>query len=274
MPIALLGMAVSAFKAIEEGCEVYKQYKGTLVAEVKDVQKVVKDVQATVKEVKGFWAEVKNLFGFGGREANERPALAVQAEVKETARAQGKAKTKPKQEWQEFDETAATLTIVDNLAKFFNVLQQAQTQVKLDEETSRTVYDPDKNHLEAALRRVVALQQIRQMQGRIRTIMCWEAPAELEDLYTQVTKMAAVVGEEQELARLSEIKKRRDEVWLRLENAHRRQVRVIYAILVISGVLWLGWVLAEVRAIVTAHPRTLRSSWDWQQQSLYLHSRS
>ena len=74
-----------------------------------------------------------------------------------------------------------------------------------EEEKSRNVYDPDQNLMEAALHRVLAMDEMERLQYEIRQVMVYQTPG-MGDLYTRVIKMVGVISEEQEFARMQKVK--------------------------------------------------------------------
>lgn len=252
MPLAILAVANAAFSAIKEGCELYKEYKGTLI----QVKETFDEVNEIREEVVGFWELLwKRLF--------PPPAKAVLPEVKPDTKA--KPKTKQKAQWQDFDETAVMVNLVANLSTFFECLEKLHAKIREDEERSRTVYDPNQSQLTTALNRVVALSELKKLQEKIRHMMCWEAPAELEDLYKRVIDMVKVVGEEQEIARLSEIKKNRDEVWLQLAKADRRFAKTQYAVVTILAMVYVAWFLWSLQQDNMTRRAIWRGAYSWPQ---------
>jgi glyceraldehyde-3-phosphate dehydrogenase/erythrose-4-phosphate dehydrogenase len=50
------------------------------------------------------------------------------------------------------DETSVKVEIVKNLTEFFRLQEQLEAHIREEEQKSLTVYDPNQNHMEAALK--------------------------------------------------------------------------------------------------------------------------
>ena len=132
------------------------------------------------KEVRGFWNIILSFFG-----AKPKPAVA-------------KPTAKPKKsEFVSVDETQVKVDIVKNLTEFFRLQEQLAEHIREEEEKSRTVFDPDQNHMEAALKRVMAQQEMERLVVQIRECMVYQSPPELGALYTEVEAMMKVMGKQQ-----------------------------------------------------------------------------
>jgi hypothetical protein len=228
-PFTLLAIAKGAVTAIKQGCELYNEFKGHLV-EAKDA---VDEVRGIVTEVTGFWGAFKKWWAGPSESVAEQP----------------KPKAKPRKELQEFDEIEVRRDIADNLVKFFKALESLKNHIAEEEEKSRNVYDPDQNLMEAALHRVLALDEMEKLQYEIRQVMVYETPG-MGDLYTRVIKMVGVISEEQEVARIQKVKADRDARWRR-RRAQEKAVDVLLAAVgIVLLALYLGgawWILVKDR---------------------------
>ena len=128
-------MAAGLVKQIQQGCELYKQAKEQFV----QVKRTADEVVTIGKELNGFWNQLRKLFGAKPKPQTAKPV----------------AKNK-KSDYVAVDETQVKVGIVQSLTEFFKLQEQLATHIREEEEKSRTVYDPDQNHLEAALKRVLA----------------------------------------------------------------------------------------------------------------------
>lgn len=208
-----MAIAKGAVSAIKSGCSLYKEFKGQLV----EAKQAINEVKHIAEEVGGFFGSIKKWFG-----GNE-----PETKVKE----QPKAKAKKKQ-FEEFDESLVRKDISDNLVKFFKALEQLKAHIREEEERSRNVYDPDQNALEAALNRVMAMDEMENLQYEIRQIMVYETPG-MGDLYTRVIKMVGVISEEQEFARLQKVKQEREAAWQR----NRLKEMLVDRLLIMAGAI-------------------------------------
>jgi len=138
--------------------------------------------------------------------------------------------------------------IVKNLTEFFKLQEQLAAHIREEEEKSRTVYDPDQNHMEAALKRVMAQQEMDSLVVQIRETMVYQSPPEMGALYSSVFDMKELIDEEQEQARLKQEAKKRQEVWQRKEEERNFQLKLAYlaATTIFLLYLWL-WLLLVSR---------------------------
>ena len=190
-------------KNIQQGCDLYKQAKESFV----QVKRTADEVVAIGKELNGFWNQLRKFFGAKPK------AVAV----------------KPKKsEFVSVDETSVKVEIVKNLTEFFRLQEQLAAHIREEEEKSKTVYDPDQNHMEAALKRVMAQQEMAALEIQIRETMVYQSPPEMGALYSSVFEMREVIQEEQEQARLAQEAEERYKAWLRRERQKDFQAKSAY----------------------------------------------
>jgi hypothetical protein len=181
-----------------------------------EIKKTVDEVVTDAKAVRGFWAK---LFG-----------TAPTASPKSVA--------KKKEAYVAVDETQVMADIVSQLSQFFKLQEQLAEHIREEEEKSKTVYDPDENLMEAALKRVMALDQMALLETEIREAMVYQAPPEMGALYSKVFEMRDVIKLEQDKAR----KKRDDEAWQRKEEERLQRERQTYLVLTFLFLLYM-WLL-------------------------------
>jgi len=206
----------------------YNQFKGELV----EAKKTVEQARTIVKEVGGF-------FGFFKRKV-EVPIEQADQPVK-----------KAKRQRVEFDEHKVKKDIADNLVVFFKAMEQLKQHIAEEEQKSRNVYDPDQNVMEAALHRVMALDEMEKMQYDIRQMMVYETPG-MGDLYSRVIKMVGVISEEQAYARVQKERQDREDKWRRKEMENDLYNKTLYAAgvgLVFLYVAVMFWVLTLDRKV-------------------------
>ena len=218
-PISICLLAAGLVKNIQQGCELYKQAKESFV----EVKKTADEVIAIGKEVQGFWNQLLKFFG-------NKPKAQVAKPV---------AKAK-KSAYVAVDETQVKVDIVKNLTEFFRLQEQLAAHIREEEEKSQTVYDPDQNHMEAALKRVMAQQEMAKLEVTIRETMVYQSPPEMGALYSDVFKMRDVISEEQEKARLKEEAKKRQDAW-QLRQEERNLQAKLAAVIVTSIFLLYLW---------------------------------
>ena len=105
--------------------------------------------------------------------------------------------------------------------------------------------------MEAALHRVLALDEMEQMQYEIRQVMVYQTPG-MGDLYTRVIKMVGVIGEEQEIARMQKAKAEKDARWRRqrIKDKATDALLMLVAILLIAGYLGgMWWMIVKDRMV-------------------------
>ena len=187
-------MAAGLVKQIQQGCDLYKQAKEHFV----EVRKTANEVVAIGKEIKGFWGVLRSFFG-----AKPKPQAVTPV-----------AKPK-KSEFVAVDETQVKIDIVKNLTEFFRLQEQLAAHIREEEEKSQTVYDPDQNHMEAALKRVMAQPEMDRLVVQIRECMVYQSPPEMGALYSSVYKMRDRIEEEQT-----------DRKSTRLNSSHSQQSRM------------------------------------------------
>ena len=183
------------------------------------------EVKATVdeaigigQEAYGFWRQLAGFFN-----KSSKPST--------------KPVEKKKEKYVRVDETQVKVNIVKQLTEFFRIQEQLAAHIREEEEKSRSVYDPDQNHMEAALNRVMAQQQMAELVVQIRECMVYQSPPEMGALYSEVFEMREVIQEEQEQARLKQEAKERYKEWLRKERQRNFQAKSAY--LVITGIFLL-----------------------------------
>lgn len=213
-------------KNIQAGCELYKQAKESFV----EIKATADEVIAIGKEVHGFWNQLLAFFG-----SKPKPQA-----VKPVAKAKKSA-------YVAVDETQVKVDIVKNLTEFFKLQEQLAAHIREEEEKSRTVYDPDQNHMEAALKRVMAQQEMDRLVVQIRETMVYQSPPEMGALYSSVFDMKEVIQEEQDQARLKQEAKKRQEVWQRKEEERNFQLKLAYlaATTIFLLYLWLWFLLVN-----------------------------
>ena len=179
------------------------------------------------KELGGFWSKLRKFFVGSPKPQVARPV----------------AKSK-KSAYVSVDETQVKIDIVKHLTEFFKLQEQLATHIREEEEKSLTVYDPDQNHMEAALKRVMAQQEMDALVVQIRECMVYQSPPEMGALYSEVFSMKDKIEKEQTQARLKQEAVKRQERWLRKEEERNLQAKLgaVVATSIFLLYLWL-WLL-------------------------------
>jgi hypothetical protein len=191
-----------------------------------EVKSTVNEVVGIAKEVRGFWAKLAEMFGAGTAPVPQGKSPQPVAKKKETYVA--------------VDETQVMADIVVQLSQFFKLQEQLADHIREEEEKSKTIYDPDANLMEAALKRVMAQDQMALLETEIREAMVYGAPKEMGALYSKVFDMRDVIKVEQDKAR----KKRDDESWQRKEEERLLRERQAYLLATFLFLLYLWLLLA------------------------------
>jgi len=184
-----------------------------------EVKSTVEEAVGVATEVRGFWAK---LFG---------------AKAKPVAQAPRK-----KEKYVAVNETQVMVDVVKHLTEFFRLQEQLATHIREEEEKSKTVYDPSQNHMEAALKRVMALDQMAALEVTIRETMVYQSPPEMGALYSKVFKMRDTIKKEQEGARKDQEAKERYKAWRRQEARRQFLLKEAYlggtAVLILYIWMW------------------------------------
>ena len=212
-------MAAGICKQIQAGCDLYRECKTQFV----EVKKTADEVIAIGKEVQGFWKQLLKFFAGKPKQQQQ----------------QAKPVAKKKEKFVEVDEEAILNDVVDQLIQFFHLQQQLADHIRSEEEKSRTVYDPDANLFEAAIKRVRAQDQMQKLVEDIRMAMTWNAPPELGALYSKVMEMREIVGAEQEAARLAQESKAERKRWQRQQREASQRLKLGVSVLTIILILYL-----------------------------------
>lgn len=227
-PFSLLLAAQAAVSFVKQGCE-YLQAGRAIIDEFKDdAEGVIGEVKATIETVTGLWDWIQNLFKF------------TKPEVKFT-----KPEIKHKAASQDEPEVLQLKTIAgisDKLGEFFEIQKKLKDYYRSLEDESLTDYNPEQNSAIKAKDRVFVELQLEQMTVDIRETMVY-APKELKDFYSRFLAMYGKIEEEQEFARLQQIRRARYKKWQR-ERLHNRLVDLW---VVLAGAAFL---LAMVGAIL------------------------
>jgi hypothetical protein len=213
-------MAAGICKQIQAGCDLYRECKTQFV----EIKKTGEEVAAIGKEAYGFWKQLLQFFS--GKPKPQQQAKPVAAKKK-------------KEKFVEVDEEEILNDVVDQLIQFFHLQQQLADHIREEEEKSRTVYDPDANLFEAAIKRVRAQDQMQKLVEDIRMAMTWNAPPELGALYSKVMEMREIVGAEQEAARLAQESKAERKRWQRQQREASQRLKLGVSVLTLILILYL-----------------------------------
>ena len=195
-----------------------------------EVKSTVEEAIGVANEVRGFWAK---LFGI---------------KTKPVAQAARK-----KEKYVAVDETKVMADVVKQLTEFFKLQEQLAAHIREEEERSKTIYDPNANLMEAALNRVMALDQMAKLEVTIRETMVYQSPPEMGALYSKVFEMRDVIQEEQEKARLAGEARERVKKWQQRQRSARLQTRLVVLVAALFLVGYLHLWLQILRLKMTPH---------------------
>ena len=191
-----------------------------------EVKATVDEAVGIAKEVHGFWGKLAKMFGGNPTHAAPKPVA------------------KKKEKYVAVDESKVMADVVSQLTEFFKLQEQLAAHIREEEEKSQTVYDPNANLMEAALKRVMAQDQMAALEVTIRETMVYQSPPEMGALYSKVFDMRSVIQEEQEKARLKEEAQERYKQWQRREEKRNFQAKSAYLVATILFLLYLWlWLL-------------------------------
>ena len=201
--------------AIREGTELYKSAKQSFM----EIKSTVDEAVGVAVEVRGFWSKL-----FGTKADAPKPVA------------------KKKEKYVAVDETKVMSDIVSQLTTFFKLQEQLADFIYAEELKSKTVYDPDANLMEAALKRTMVLDQMAALEVEIRECMVYGAPKEMGALYSKVMSMRDVIKKEQDGARKDQEAKERYKQWRRREARRQFLLKEAYlggtAILLLYIWMW------------------------------------
>ena len=219
-------MAAGLVSKIQQSVELYKSAREHFV----QVKATADEVVAIGKELGGLWSKLRKFFA-----GSPKPQVAKPV-----------AKSK-KPTYVDVDETQVKIGIVQDLTAFFKLQEQLAEHIRSEELKSITVYDPDQNHMEAALKRVMAQQEMDALVVQIRECLVYSAPPEMGALYSSVYSMKDKIDEEQTQARLKEEAIKRQETWLRKEEERNLQAKLaaVVATSMFLLYLWLWFVFVS-----------------------------
>jgi hypothetical protein len=229
--------AQAAVSFVKQGCE-YLQAGRAIIDEFKDdADGVIGEVKATIETVTGLWDWVKNLLGLANNKEVSEQVNTPLTEQK-TIKASQKKQDNP-----EVLQLKTIAGISDKLGEFFEIQKKLKDYYRSLEDESLTDYNPEQNSAIKAKDRVFVELQLEQMTVDIRETMVY-APKELKDFYSRFLAMYGKIEEEQEFARLQQIRRARYKKWQR-ERLHNRLVDLwvvlagaVFLLAMVVAILW------------------------------------
>jgi hypothetical protein len=207
--------ATTAFQLVKEGCALYKEVKG-----------VAGNVKQIYDEING---------QFAGKKVSKEQAKKIE---EEKARVAEVAKADPNE---------VLFKIGDELGNMFDAFDRVEALFWDQEREAKKLQAEGTSLKRMALRRILVRQKLQAMHVEIREQMVYHSPPELGALWSQFEDMREQIEAEQQTAR--EKQAREDAILAREREALIDAVRVksIDAGLAIVGLLFLGWLLWQVK---------------------------
>ena len=199
-----------------------------------EVKATVDEAIGVGREIYGFWGKLAKLFGGAPTPVAPKPVA------------------KKKDKYVAVDETQVMVGVVKSLTEFFKIQEQLAAHIREEEEKSRNVFNPDQNQMEAALKRVMAMDQMAALEVTIRETMVYQSPPEMGALYSKVFEMRDVIAAEQEAARMAQEQRERRLRWQRHQRQANRNLKAGAAVLtlILIAYLWTWFLwLSQLRKI-------------------------
>lgn len=188
-----------------------------------EVKSTVEEAIGVANEVRGFWAKL-----FGSKPAAQQPVQ----------------QTRKKEKYVAVNETQVMIDVVAQLTEFFKLQEKLAAHIREEEEKSKNIYDPDSNLMEAALKRVMAMDQMAELEKTIRETMVYQSPPEMGAIYSKTFEMRDIIKDEQENARLKEEAKERVKQWQRQEAKRSLHAKSAYLVITLIFLIYLwAWLL-------------------------------
>ena len=220
MPLTILAAANAAVKAIQQGCELYQEYKGTVLEAKKTLDTAVGIAKEVSGASKGFWSFLKGkLFG-------EEPPNVIEEKIVPEKAVVKKAAPIVK------DELTITLDIIAQLKIFFTCMSQLKQKLA-DAELHSLDAKSDAELLSSSVDIEYAMTEIAKLQKQIRETMVYQIGGDLGDLYTKVVKRVGIIQEQQEAARLVALRKKKEENKRKQQQEAKRHKRLAIAAITI-----------------------------------------
>jgi hypothetical protein len=229
MPLTILAAANAAVAAIQQGCELYKEYKGVVLK----AKETFNEAKEHVDEVLGLWKFLKSkLFP-----VKESPPTLKPPDVKKL---EEHSAPRGAFSFKQLDEQTIKTDLIKNLKIFFKGMIALDKKIKEQQERMDTQEIHPDELLDMSLDHVVALKEMEKMQKEIRETMVYQSPAELGALYTDVVHMFGLVQEKQEATHLLNLRKRK-EAWQRQDRLLEKLRRRIAWVIVMAIVVMETW---------------------------------
>ena len=230
MPLIILAGALKAVEAIQQGCELYKEYKGVVLK----AKETFDEAKEHVDEVLGIWGFIKSKL-FPSKEPDKPSVTETIASVSEVNKAPNRRIAKVVHSEQDIK-----ADLIKNLKIFFKAMIAMRKKIADQQLRIDTQYIEPDELLDISLDHVVAMKEMEKLQKEIREIMVYQSPAELGALYSDVVEMFGIVQEKQEITHLLSIKNRKEEVLKkqRLIAKIRKRIALVVVMAILVLEIW------------------------------------
>ena len=201
-PITLFALANGAVSAVKAGCKLYKDIKGA----AGDIKEVLKDLDDQFHKV---------------YPSNKSPSIEARNQfIKEKNRVieLNKRDGETTNIYQEIGQHLGTY--YDNMNKCIAVFEEEERRAKTE------VYTGSDSLGKRALQRVLMMKQLQQMEVDLRELMVYQSPPELGALYTEVEEMMGVMGKQQKILIVQEMKRHEIAERRRKQKLHQLHVNI------------------------------------------------
>jgi hypothetical protein len=230
MPLIILAGALKAVEAIQQGCELYKEYKGVVLK----AKETFDEAKEHVEEVLGLWEFIKSKL-FPSKEPDKPSVTETIASVSEVNKAPNRRISRVQHSEQDIK-----ADLIKNLKIFFKAMIAMRKKIADQQLRIDTQYIEPDELLDISLDHVVAMKEMEKLQKEIREIMVYQSPAELGALYSDVVEMFGIVQEKQEITHLLSIKNRKEEVLKkqRLIAKVRKRIALVVVMAILVLEIW------------------------------------
>lgn len=233
MPLLILAGALKAVEAIQQGCELYKEYKGVVL----QAKETFDEAKEQVEEVLGLWEFIKSKLFSAGYEAKKPPEIKKIASNDTPPKIETEKTKKVVKQQVSNSEQDIKADLIKNLKVFFKAMIAMKKKIADQQLRIDTQYIEPDELLDISLDHVVALKEMEKLQKEIREIMVYQSPPELGALYTDVVNMFGIVQEKQEITHLLAVKQRKNEVLRKQILVNKIRQRIAWVIVMALIVL-------------------------------------
>lgn len=242
MPLIILAGALKAVEAIQQGCELYKEYKGVVL----QAKETFDEAKEQVEEVLGLWEFIKSKLFSAGYEANKPPDIRKIDNAPPPKVETEKTKKAPRVTQESHSEQDIKADLIKNLKIFFKAMIAMKKKIADQQLRIDTQYIEPDELLDISLDHVVAMKEMEKLQKEIREIMVYQSPPELGALYTDVVNMFGIVQEKQEITHLLSVKARKNEVLKKQRLLAKIRKRIAWVVVMALIVLEIWGLTAAI----------------------------